>query len=89
VAGKPFKVTKELAGMMMADRRAGMTTIAIAAKYGVTLQTVSRHTSEASAKAIRRRDREKYQKIKADPDRWQAYRQKKSEYEARYRGSQR
>jgi predicted transcriptional regulator len=60
-------VTARMRLEMMEDRRAGMTLAAIAEKYGVGRQTVSRHINEAAAKAIRRKEQRKYQRIRNDP----------------------
>jgi predicted transcriptional regulator len=65
-------VTTRMRVAMIEDRRAGMTLAAIAEKYGVGPQTVSRHVSEAAAKGIRRNEQRKYQRIKNDPTQYAA-----------------
>ena len=80
MADKKKIVTAKTAKAMREDRQAGMTIRALMVKYDVSAHTVARHTSEASAEAIRKYERDRYERVKADPVKREAHRKRNREY---------
>lgn len=73
-------VSGPTAKAMRADRAAGMKLVRIAEKYGVSVSTVSRHTSAHAADKLRQWDRARYARVKADPEKLAEYKARKKSY---------
>jgi len=82
-----MKVTTLMAKQMREDRKAGMLLKLIAYKYGVGINTVQRHTSEASRKLQRKMEADRYWKRKEDPVKYRKYLDRCRESSRRYSAS--
>lgn len=65
-----MEVTARMAKRMQEMRAAGKKRHEIAQEFGVSLNTVDRHVNPKMHEKMKAWERDRYRRIKADPDKW-------------------